>query len=52
VIPADRKWITRAVVADVIATTLRGLDLRHPEPSAEQRAALDGARRALLAEEE
>jgi PPK2 family polyphosphate:nucleotide phosphotransferase len=52
VIPADRKWITRAVVADVIATTLRGLDLRHPEPSAEQRAALDGTRRALLAEEE
>jgi PPK2 family polyphosphate:nucleotide phosphotransferase len=51
VIPADRKWITRAVVADVIATTLRGLDLRHPEPSDEQRATFDEARRALLAED-
>jgi PPK2 family polyphosphate:nucleotide phosphotransferase len=52
VIPADRKWITRAVVADVIVSTLRGLDLRHPEPSAEQRAGIEGARRALLAEAE
>jgi PPK2 family polyphosphate:nucleotide phosphotransferase len=51
VIPADRKWITRAAVADVIATTLRGLDLRHPEPSDEQRATFDEARRALLAED-
>src|SRR6185436_14759121 len=27
VIPADFKWITRAVVADIVTTTLRGLDL-------------------------
>jgi len=51
VVPADRKWITRAVVADVIASTLRGLDLRFPQPSDERRRQLEEARQALLAED-
>jgi PPK2 family polyphosphate:nucleotide phosphotransferase len=50
VVPADRKWVTRAVVADVITTTLRSLDLKFPEVTDEQRKGLAGAKRQLEAE--
>ena len=29
-IPADRKWAMRAVVADIISTTIQGMDLHYP----------------------
>jgi PPK2 family polyphosphate:nucleotide phosphotransferase len=48
VVPADHKWVTRAVVADVLITTIRGLDLHYPELTEEQRKALAEARRQLL----
>ena len=32
VIPANRKWARNLVVADIVADTLRGLDMRFPEP--------------------
>jgi PPK2 family polyphosphate:nucleotide phosphotransferase len=47
VVPADHKWATRAIVADIITTTLRSLDLRYPEPTAGQRALLKEARKKL-----
>ena len=47
VVPADHKWATRAVVADVLTTTIRALDLRYPEISAEQKKALALARKRL-----
>jgi PPK2 family polyphosphate:nucleotide phosphotransferase len=50
VVPADYKWVTRAVVADIITTAIRGLDLRYPEVTDEQRMLL-GKARAKLAEE-
>ena len=50
VVPADHKWVARAVVADVITTTLRSLGLKHPEVTDEQRAGLAEAKRQLLAE--
>jgi PPK2 family polyphosphate:nucleotide phosphotransferase len=50
VVPADRKWIARAVVADVITTTIRSLDLKYPEVTDEQREGLAEAKRQLLAE--
>ena len=31
VIPADHKWVTRAVVADVVTTAIRSLDLQYPK---------------------
>jgi PPK2 family polyphosphate:nucleotide phosphotransferase len=52
VVPADHKWVTRAVVADVLTTTIRGLDLRYPELSEEQRKALAEAKRRLVNEDE
>ena len=50
VIPADRKWVTRAVVADVVTTAIRSLDLHYPEVTKEQQEHLAEARRQLSAE--
>jgi hypothetical protein len=49
VIPDDHKWVTRAVVADVIASTIRSLDRDYPEVTDERRAGLAEAKRRLLA---
>jgi PPK2 family polyphosphate:nucleotide phosphotransferase len=50
VVPADHKWISRAVVASVLAGTIRGLGLEYPTVDAERKAALAAARRQLEAE--
>ncbi|MDP4014599.1 MAG: polyphosphate kinase 2 family protein [Candidatus Nanopelagicales bacterium] len=50
VIPADRKWAMRALVADIVSTTVTGMGLRYPEVSADERIALKAARAALEAE--
>jgi PPK2 family polyphosphate:nucleotide phosphotransferase len=47
VVPADNKWVTRAIVADVVTTAICGLDLRYPEISAQQRKILYKARKQL-----
>lgn len=47
VVPADQKWITRAVVADILTNTIQSMDLRFPSPSADERRALAAARRQL-----
>jgi PPK2 family polyphosphate:nucleotide phosphotransferase len=50
VIPADHKWATRAVVADIVTSTLQGLDLEYPEVTEAQREALAAARERLMTE--
>jgi PPK2 family polyphosphate:nucleotide phosphotransferase len=50
VVPADQKWATRAIVADILVTTIRGLDLKFPEATEAHRKALAEARRKLEAE--
>ncbi|WP_422931518.1 polyphosphate kinase 2 family protein [Singulisphaera sp. PoT] len=50
VVPADHKWVARAVVADVVTTTIRSLDLKYPEVTDEQRGRLADAKRRLLEE--
>ena len=50
VVPADHKWVTRAVVADVVTTAIRSLELKYPEVTDEQREHLAEARRRLSAE--
>ncbi|WP_439625277.1 hypothetical protein [Gemmata sp.] len=50
VVPADYKWVTRAVVADVVTATVRGLDLAYPEVTPEQKKRLAEARKKLDAE--
>jgi PPK2 family polyphosphate:nucleotide phosphotransferase len=51
VIPADHKWVTRAVVAEILTGTIHSLDLSYPEVTEEQKKALAEARRRLENEE-
>ena len=51
VIPADRKWYTRALVAEIINETLKSLDLAYPVISKTQKEELAKAKELLLAEE-
>jgi polyphosphate kinase 2 (PPK2 family) len=50
VIPADRWWVTQALVAQVLVEALGSLDLRWPEVSAADHAANLEARKQLEAE--
>jgi hypothetical protein len=50
VVPADNRWVTRAVVADVITTAIRSLDPRFPEVTEKQRKMLAEARSRLQEE--
>lgn len=50
IVPADYKWATRAIIADIITTTITGLDLKYPEVTDVQRKALAQAKQKLLAE--
>jgi PPK2 family polyphosphate:nucleotide phosphotransferase len=50
VVPADNKWVTRAVVADVITTAIRSLDPRFPEVTEVQRKMLAKAKSQLQEE--
>jgi polyphosphate kinase 2 (PPK2 family) len=49
VVPADHKWFTRVVVAEVLVATLMDLDPKYPTLSKAQRADLIEARDALEA---
>jgi PPK2 family polyphosphate:nucleotide phosphotransferase len=50
VIPADNKWVTRAVVADILTSAIRDLGLEAPKVSKEKKRELAAARKKLLAE--
>ncbi|MGR8981696.1 MAG: polyphosphate kinase 2 family protein [Gammaproteobacteria bacterium] len=47
IVPADDKWATRAIVADIVTSTLRDLGLKFPEMTDEQRTLLEQARKTL-----
>ncbi|MCI0683101.1 MAG: polyphosphate kinase 2 family protein [Gemmataceae bacterium] len=47
VIPSDRKWVSRAIVAKILASTIDGLDLRYPETSPAKRRQIEDARKKL-----
>jgi PPK2 family polyphosphate:nucleotide phosphotransferase len=50
VVPADRKWVSRAVVAAVLADTIRGLGLEWPTVDDAKRRQIEEARRLLESE--
>ena len=50
VVPADNKWFTRVVVAEVIVDTLEKLKLSYPKPDAAQKKELKAAMAQLLRE--
>jgi PPK2 family polyphosphate:nucleotide phosphotransferase len=47
IIPADHKWVSRALVARIITRSLESLDLRYPEVTDAQRAIIEEARKQL-----
>ena len=47
VVPADHKWFTRVVIADLVVETLKSLKLAVPELSKAEARALIGARKRL-----
>jgi PPK2 family polyphosphate:nucleotide phosphotransferase len=47
VIPADHKWFSRTLVADILLNTMKGLNLKYPVVSAEQSAHLKTAKEVL-----
>jgi PPK2 family polyphosphate:nucleotide phosphotransferase len=52
IVPADRKWFTRLVVAATVVDTLSGLGLEYPELSVGDESELERARQQLLKEDE
>ena len=50
VIPADHKWFTRVMIADILATTLKSLDLKYPKVSKERKTELQKLRIQLQKE--
>ena len=50
VVPADHKWFSRLVVAQVLVDELKDLDLKYPKISGEQKKALQEARQQLETE--
>jgi PPK2 family polyphosphate:nucleotide phosphotransferase len=47
VVPADYKWFSRLVVAQVLVDELKGLNLKYPKVTGEQKVALEEARQQL-----
>jgi PPK2 family polyphosphate:nucleotide phosphotransferase len=50
VVPADYKWVTRALVARILSEEINRLDLKAPVVGSEELAAIEEARRRLEAE--
>lgn len=50
VVPADRKWFTRLIVAAAICHRLAGLELHYPIVDAEQQEGFEAARNELMQE--
>lgn len=50
VIPADNKWVMRAIVARVIVSTIKSLKLEWPKVPDADRAALEQAKKQLMTE--
>jgi polyphosphate kinase 2 (PPK2 family) len=50
IMPADRKWAMRALVAHVIWKAMKGLDLRYPPMDEERRQVIELAVEELSAE--
>jgi PPK2 family polyphosphate:nucleotide phosphotransferase len=51
IIPADHKWVSRAIVAKTITTAIEKLDLKYPAVTPEQLKRIEEGRRKLEAED-
>src|SRR5262249_45460638 len=50
VLPADHKWISRALVAQILTSTIERLNLKYPEVSPEKRKQIEAAEKQLANE--
>jgi polyphosphate kinase 2 (PPK2 family) len=50
VVPADHKWVTRAVVSRILVNTIKSLELQYPAVSETQRQQIAEARAKLMSE--
>lgn len=50
IVPADFKWVARSIVAETVATAIKGLRLSYPTVTEEERQALMEAKKRLEAE--
>jgi hypothetical protein len=50
IIPADYKWVSRALVAKILTATIDRLNLKYPEVTPEKRRQIVEARKQLEAE--
>jgi PPK2 family polyphosphate:nucleotide phosphotransferase len=50
VIPADHKWVSRALVANILASAIGSLGLKYPEVTEEKRKAIKFAKKQLESE--
>jgi PPK2 family polyphosphate:nucleotide phosphotransferase len=47
IIPADHKWVSRALVANISASTIKSLNLEFPRSDESKRSEIEAARQAL-----
>jgi PPK2 family polyphosphate:nucleotide phosphotransferase len=52
IIPADHKWVSRALVARIVTNATEALDVRYPEMTKEQRVIIAEAKKQLESEKE
>lgn len=52
VVPADKKWFSRAVIADILVKSLKSLHFHYPKPDAAHIAALQEAKASLESEKD
>ncbi|MGB6033989.1 MAG: polyphosphate kinase 2 family protein, partial [Bacteroidota bacterium] len=50
VVPADRKWVSRAVVAEIVTATIASLNLSYPTVSKARKVSRGKAQKSLEAE--
>ncbi len=50
VVPADHKWVTRAVVAQIVSQQIKSLNLAYPEVTTEKLLAIEKAKKELEGE--
>jgi PPK2 family polyphosphate:nucleotide phosphotransferase len=50
IVPADHKWVTRALASEIITRTIESLDLEYPQLTAAQTELLRAAEKKLLGE--
>ncbi len=50
ILPADHKWVTRALASEIITETIDALELKHPALTPEMQVAMQTSKASLLAE--